>query len=97
MKIEPTRDHIIVRPDKPKERTEGGIIIPEKARMGPTIGRVIAAGEGERLDSGALRPLRAKVGDRVLFQDHGIKVMVDGEEALLIGDYDILGIIHDGP
>jgi len=46
-------------------------------------------------DEGKLRPLDVKVGDRVLFGKYsGTEVKLDGEEALILREDDIVGVIE---
>jgi len=55
---------------------------------------VLAVGAGRRLESGELRPLAVKAGDRVLFGRYsGTEIKVDGEERLVLREEDIYGIV----
>ena len=73
----------------------GGIVIPDSATEKPAQGEVLAAGKGKILESGDVRPLDVKVGDKVLFGKYsGTEVKVDGEELLVMREEDIMGVIE---
>ena len=56
---------------------------------------MIAAGNGKIQDSGEVRPLDVKVGDKVIFgQYSGNTVKVDGEELLIMSEAEILAVIE---
>ncbi len=95
MKIAPLADHILVRRLKEQEKTSGGIIIPDTAKEKPQEARVIAVGPGPRLESGEIRPLDVKPGDRVLIGQYaGSEVTLDGEEHLILREDDVLGVLE---
>jgi chaperonin GroES len=94
-KIRPLQDRVIVKRVKEEEKTKGGIIIPDTAKEKPIEGEVIAVGNGKVNDEGKLRPVDVKVGDRVLFGKYsGTEVKLDGEEALILREDDIVGVIE---
>jgi chaperonin GroES len=99
MKLRPLQDKVHVRRDKHEERTPGGLVIPDNAKQKATRGIVLAVGPGKRLTSGAIREPSVKVGDKVLFGKYSgteIKeVCIDGEDALVMCEDDILGVLED--
>jgi chaperonin GroES len=78
-----------------KEHTStGGIVIPDTAAEKSTQGEVIAVGNGKVLDSGEIRPLDVKVGDRVLFAKYaGTEVKVLGQDVVVVREDEIMGVI----
>jgi chaperonin GroES len=95
MKIRPLQDRVLVKRLEQEEKTKGGIIIPDTAKEKPIEGKVIAVGAGKVGDDGKQRPLDVKPGDRVLFGKYsGTEVKIDGEEALILREEDILGVIE---
>jgi len=95
MKIRPLQDRVIVKRVKEEEKSKGGIIIPDTAKEKPIEGDVIAVGNGKANDKGEIRKLDVKAGDRVLFGKYsGTEVKIDGEDALILREDDILGIIE---
>ncbi len=95
MRIRPLQDRVIIKRMEEEEKTKGGIIIPETAKEKPLEGKVIAAGNGRILESGEVRPLDIKEGDRILFSKYaGTEITVEGEEYLMMREDDILGVIE---
>ncbi len=95
MAIRPLHDRILVKRVKEEETTKGGIIIPDTAKEKPIEAKVVAVGTGRILDSGEVRALAVKKGDRVLFGKYGgTEVKIEGEEHLILREDDILGIIE---
>ena len=95
MNIRPLHDRVIVKRVEEEKTSPGGIVIPDSATEKPVEGEVIAVGNGKLLDSGKLRKLDLKKGDRVLFGKYsGTEVKVSGEEYLVMREDDIMGVIE---
>ncbi|WP_437954782.1 co-chaperone GroES [Sorangium sp. So ce119] len=95
MKIRPLQDRVIVRRVQEEEKTKGGLFIPDSAKEKPTEAIVLAVGNGKTLEDGTVRKLDVKEGDRVLFGKYtGNEVKIDGEQALILREEDILGVIE---
>ena len=95
MKIRPLHDRVLVKRIAEQQKTKGGIIIPDTAREKPIEGKVIAVGNGKILEDGTVRKMAVKKGDRVLFGKYnGTEVKVEGEDALILREDDILGIVE---
>jgi chaperonin GroES len=70
-------------------------VIPDTATEKPTQGEVIAVGKGRLLNSGEIRPLDVKVGDRVLFAEYsGTEVKVLGEDVVVVREDEIMGVLE---
>jgi len=94
MKFKPLHDRVLVRRLEQESKTKGGIIIPDTAKEKPIEGEVISVGSGTRDESGSVRPLDVKAGDRVVFGKwSGTEVKVDGEDLLILKEADIFGIL----
>lgn len=94
MKIRPLNDRVLVARIAEKEKTTGGIIIPDTAKEKPQEGKVIAVGPGKWDENGKRIPLDVKRDDRVLFGKYaGDDITVEGVEHLIMREDDILGII----
>ncbi|MBL9029435.1 MAG: co-chaperone GroES [Caedimonas sp.] len=94
MKFRPLHDRVLIRRIEQDSKTSGGIIIPDTAKEKPIEGEVVAVGSGAREESGNIRPLDVKAGDRVVFGKwSGTEVKVDGEELLILKESDIFGIL----
>ena len=56
---------------------------------------VIAVGNGKLLETGEIRALDLKAGDKVLFGKYsGTEVKVDGEELLVMKEDDVMAVIE---
>ena len=95
MNIRPLHDRVIVKRVEEEKTSPGGIVIPDSATEKPIQGEVVAVGKGKLLDSGELSKLDLKKGDRVLFGKYsGTEVNVGGDEALVMREDDIMGVIE---
>lgn len=66
MKLVPTFDRIVVKPDARKDRTAGGILLPDTVKDKPLSGTVVAVGPG-KYEGGVLVPVSIEAGSRVFF------------------------------
>ncbi|MCA9677869.1 MAG: co-chaperone GroES [Kofleriaceae bacterium] len=95
MNVRPLQDRLLVRRVEEVETTKGGIIIPDAAKERPLEGKVVAVGNGKRLEDGTLVPLDVKSGDRILFGKYaGTEIKVDGVEHLILREDEVLGVIE---
>jgi chaperonin GroES len=93
--IRPLHDRVIVRRVEEERRSAGGIVIPDTATEKPIRGEVMAVGHGKILESGSVRPMDIKVGDRVLFGKYsGTEVKVEGQELLVMREEDIMAVLE---
>ncbi len=87
--MKPINDRVIVKPAKAKEKTSGGIILPDTAKEKPQEGKVIAVGPGK--DGMAMT---VKAGNKVLYGKYaGQEIHYKGEDYLIMREDDILVII----
>jgi chaperonin GroES len=94
-RLMPLMDRVLVRSDKPVEKSSGGIIIPDTAQEKSLEGEVIAVGPGKVLEDGSVRPLDVKTGDRVTFTKFsGQEMTVGGETFMLFHEDDFLGVVE---
>ncbi len=95
MAIRPLHDRVLVRRNEEEATSAGGIILTDSAKEKPAQGVVLACGNGKILDSGEVRALDVKVGDKVLFGKYsGTEVKIDGEELLVMREDDIMGVVE---
>jgi len=95
MKIRPLHDRVVVRRLDEETTTAGGIVLPDSAAEKPSQGEVLAVGPGKTLDSGDVRMLDVKVGDKVIFGQYGgSTVKIDGEELLILTESEIFGVLE---
>ena len=95
MNIRPLHDRAVIRRMEEERKSAGGIVIPDTATEKPVRGEVVAVGKGKILESGEIRPLDIRVGDKVLFGKYaGTEVMLNGEELLVMREDDIMAIVE---
>ena len=94
MKLRPLHDRVIIKRIEVEAKSAGGIVLTGSAAEKSTRGEVVAVGNGRILESGEVRPLDVKVGDKVLFNEgYCVKTeKIDGEEYLIMSESDILAI-----
>lgn len=92
--LKPLHDNVILEKEKVENKTASGIILSDKPKEQPSVGRVLAVGEGEIVD-GKLVPLSIKANDKVIFKKYGgTEVTIDEQEYLIISAKDILAVIE---
>ncbi len=95
MKLKPLGGRVIVEPIEQEEMTAGGIILPETAKEKPQEGKILAAGPGERDDTGKRIAMEVTVGDRVLYAKYsGTEIKMDGKKVLILRESDILAVVE---
>lgn len=95
MKIRPLHDRVVVKRMEEERTSAGGIVIPDSAAEKPVRGEVLSVGNGKILESGDVRPLDVKAGDKVLFGKYsGTEIKIDGEEVLVMREDDIMGVFE---
>lgn len=97
MKIRPLNDRVVVRRKEEEAKSAGGIVLPGAAKEKPNQGEVVAVGTGSILDSGEVRPLAVKVGDKVVFGRYADSnlLKMDGEELIIMSESEIYGVLED--
>lgn len=98
MSLRPIHDKVLVRLAPPKEKTDGGIIIPTSAnqRDQAVEGVVVATGPGLLLENGKRLAPSVSEGDRVLVPRHaGTAIKKDGASHLVLLDEEILAVLED--
>lgn len=91
MKIKPIGERVLVKPVKTKEKTEGGIYIPEEAKEEKK--QAIIEEVGTKKDNEEL-PL--KKGDKILYGGFSSEEFeLDDEKYLIIDLKDVLAVLED--
>ncbi|MBN1354455.1 MAG: co-chaperone GroES [Candidatus Omnitrophica bacterium] len=94
MKIQPLGERIMVEVLEAKEKTKGGIVLPDTAKEKPQEAKVIAVGKGRVGEDGKNIPLELKAGDKILFGKYsGTEITVDDKEYLILKEEDVLAVI----
>ncbi len=98
MKLKPLEDRVVVKAVTEEQKTVSGLVIPDTAKEKPTLGEVVAAGDGKWDESGEKRiPMDVKKGDKVIYGKYsGTEYKTaDGEELLILRASEILAVIKD--
>lgn len=92
-KFKPLYDKVLIRHFDEEEKTQGGIIIPDKAKEKPIEGEVVAVGPGVLVE-GNVVPLSVEAGDKIIFERYaGMYVKINGEKLVVIKESEIVGVI----
>ncbi len=88
----PTAGNLLIEPQEAQQKTESGIYLPDNANQEkPQKGKVLAVGDSEVTDSGAIRKSPVKVGDIVIYKKWGgSEVKINNKEYLISKFEDIL-------
>jgi chaperonin GroES len=94
-KLRPLGDKILVKRVEAETKTKSGIVLPDSAKEKPKRGKIIAVGDGKRLESGERAPFNVKKGDEVIFTSYaGTEIKVEGEELMIMSEDDILAVVE---
>lgn len=94
MKITPIGDKVLIERVEAKDRTEGGIVLPDSAKEKPRKGKVVALGEGREVEPGETVPFQVQEGDEVLFESYaGNEITFEGREYMLMSEEDIIALL----
>src|SRR5437899_11118752 len=105
MRTQPFQDWVLIDPSEAKEKTGGGVFIPDTAKEKPVEGKVLAVGKGRwetpekkwgRKPKGkekkVFNPTVLKPGDQVFYENYGTTpVDMDGKELVIIRESDVKG------
>ncbi|XP_045147100.1 10 kDa heat shock protein, mitochondrial-like [Echinops telfairi] len=89
-KFLPLFDQVLVERSASETLTKGGMMLPEKSQGKLLQATVVAAVSGLKGKGGKIEPVSVKVGDKVLPEYGGTKVVVDDENDFLFRAGDIL-------
>lgn len=90
MKIIPLGERVLVKAIEVETKTKGGIVLPDTvSKEQPTIGEVLAVGEGEKVKN-------IKAGQKVIYSKYaGTEIKKDGDKFLLLNAEDVLAIVEE--
>jgi chaperonin GroES len=94
-KLRPLGGNILIKRVEAETKTKSGIVLPDSAKEKPKRGKVLAVGDGKRMESGERAPFTVKKGDEVLFTSYaGTEIKLDGEEILIMSEDDVLAVVE---
>lgn len=92
--LKPLGDRVVLQAEQEEEKNIGGIVLASNAQEKPTVGKVIAVGEGRVLENGEKLAPSVKENDRVLFDKYaGNEVEYEGQKYLVVHEKDIVAVI----
>jgi chaperonin GroES len=97
LNVKPLGNRILVKRAK-ASASKGGILLPDSAQEKPKEGEVLAVGPGKHDESGKLKAIEIKNGDKVLFGSYaGTEIMTDhiDEQYLILSEDEVLCIIGE--
>jgi chaperonin GroES len=98
MKFEPVGNRVLIEQVKAKQKTDGGIILPDVAQEVPQIGTVVALGKilPEVTINTTIKRFPFKEGDKVLYEAFaGTKICLDDKKYIVLDAESILGVISE--
>lgn len=96
MNLQPMGDNLLLEIEikQKEEKTEGGLILLNEGTeqsLRTDMAKVVAIGEGRRLNNGQLLTPSVRVGDQVLYNKYaGTEIQYDNKKYLLLKETDIL-------
>ena len=94
MQLKPLGDKVVLQYQKAEEKTQSGIILPDRAKEKPQEAVVIAVGPGKEVD-GKKTEMQVKEGDKVIFSKYsGTDVKIQEEEYVIVSQDDIIAIVE---
>ncbi len=88
MKITPLGDRVLVKIAESKEKTKGGLYIPQTAQEKTQTGVVTAVGD----DKDAIK---VKTGDKIMYDKYaGTSIKIEGVDYLIVKAGDIIAIVE---
>ena len=97
MKLKPLEDRVIIKAVAEEEKTASGIVLPDTAKEKPTMGEVVAVGDGKWDEAGAKRvPVDVKKGDKVIYGKYsGTEYKTsEGDELLILRASEMLAVVE---
>ena len=97
MTIRPLYDRILAQRLDERDKTSGGLFIPDSAKEKPLEAVVIAVGSGKLLANGTIQPIAVKAGDKVLIAKYsGSDVKLVGKDQIIVREDDVLAVLEEG-
>lgn len=95
MRIKPLFDRVLIEEVGVKEKTSGGIFIPESAQEKPQLAIVVAVGNGNLIDGKEIKS-QIKVGDKIIYSKFsGVECRFENKDYIIIRQADILAVIKE--
>ncbi|MGN0154801.1 MAG: co-chaperone GroES [Lachnospiraceae bacterium] len=94
MQLKPLGDRVVLKQQKPEEKTKSGIILPDSAKEKPQEAIVVAVGPGVKKDGKSVE-MQVKEGDKVIYSEYaGTDVKLEDTEYIIVSQKDIIAIVE---
>lgn len=96
MNLRPLGDRLVVEPIKQKDRSLGGILLPDAAREKLMQGKVLAIGPGVRSkENGPRIAMDVSQGDTVLYVNYsGTEIKIENKKFHILNETDVLATVQ---
>lgn len=85
MTLKPLKDRIVAKLDKPKEKTESGLLLPSDSKEKPAYAVVESVGPEVK---------EVKKDDKIIYKEYSsTPVKIDDEEYIILEEKDILATL----
>lgn len=92
--LKPLGDRVVLKQLEAEEKTQSGIILPEKSQEKPQQAEVIAVGPGGIIDGKEI-VMQVKPGDKVVYSKYaGTEIKLDSQEYIIVKQSDILAVVQ---
>lgn len=96
IKLKPLGNRVIAKRQEEKEKTKGGIILPDSAKQKQETACVISVSEDMKTKEGKPFKSPVAIGDIILIDKYsGQEVTIDDEELVIVKVDDIVAIVED--
>lgn len=87
---------VVIKLEEEENKTDSGIIIASDNIEPKYQGKVVATGDGARLETGVKMPMDVSPGDFVIYSKMaGVPIEHKGEKFLVINERDVIAIIEE--
>jgi len=92
--LKPLGDRVVLKQLEAEEKTQSGIILPEKSQEKPQQAEVISVGPGGMIDGKEI-VMQVKPGDKVVYSKYaGTEIKLDSQEYIIVKQSDILAVVE---
>lgn len=92
--LKPLGDRVVLKQLEAEEKTQSGIILPEKSQEKPQQAEVISVGPGGMIDGKEII-MQVKPGDKVVYSKYaGTEIKLDSQEYIVVKQSDILAVVE---
>lgn len=93
--LKPLGSRVILVAVEDTQETESGLVLAGSAKEKPNTAKVVAIGEGKKLDDGSREEIPVAVDNVVLYEKYaGTEVKHDGEDYIIVNASDIVAIVE---